>query len=199
MEKIILKKKNYRFLKKGEFFVVKKGKVLVRNVLESGKVVPNGYYFSTGDIVGNFFGFVKDERLLVPKVEIELEALIETELEEIKFDESYLGENVIFEKLVSQFIKKSIVKFLEESYDSKGYILSIFMLCTNERMEVSKSEISYENFNMCKSKYYMKLSELKKENYIKENGNMWELNLKKINEYLKNIENILLRDGREAK
>ncbi|MGL5752647.1 MAG: hypothetical protein ACRCXT_19070, partial [Paraclostridium sp.] len=121
---IAIKKGEYYFLD-DKFFIVKKGKVLARDILASGKVIPNEHYFSEGEVIGNFFKFVKDERLTVPNVDIEIEALRDSELEEFSFSKTQLVENIFFERIITQLIKKSTIKFLENLYDSKGYILSI--------------------------------------------------------------------------
>ncbi|MGL5903661.1 MAG: hypothetical protein ACRCZO_13345 [Cetobacterium sp.] len=184
---IAIKKGEYYFLD-DKFFIVKKGKVLARDILASGKVIPNEHYFSEGEVIGNFFKFVKDERLTVPNVDIEIEALRDSELEEFSFSKTQLVENIFFERIITQLIKKSTIKFLENLYDSKGYILSILKLYANSEMEIEKKEVSFENFNMSKSQYYSKISELKKENYIEEDGKIWRLNLEKIDEYLERYE-----------
>ena len=167
-----------------KFFIIQKGKVIARDVLENGKTVAHEHYFSEGEIIGNFFKFLKEDKLKVPSVEIEIEALKDSELEEFNFSKNVLYENVVFEKIINQLIKKSTIKFLENIYNPKGYILSILKLHANEKLEVEKTEIGYENFNMSKSQYYLKLSELKREKYIEENKNIFKLNLKKINDYL---------------
>lgn len=180
---IVIKKGEYYFLE-DKFFIIRKGKVIARDMLANGKAVANEYYFSEGEVVGNFFRFLNDEKLKVPNVEIEIEALRDSELEEFNFSTNIIYENVIFEKIIIQLIKKSTIKFLENIYNPKGYLLSILKLHANDNLEVEKTEISYENFNMSKSQYYLKLGELKKEKYIEEKSNIYKLNIKKIDEYL---------------
>lgn len=183
---ILLRKGEYYFLE-DKFFMVKRGKVIARDVLPSGKVVTHEHYFSEGELVGNFFNFVKDDTLRVPNVEMEIEALRDSELEEFCFLQNLINENIVFEKIITQLVKKSIIKFLENIYEPKGYILSILKLYANDKLEVEKAELSYENLNMSKSQYYLKLGELKKERYIEDKKNVWRLNIQKINEYLGNI------------
>lgn len=185
---IVIKKGQYYFLE-DKFFIIQKGKVIARDILANGKTVAHEHYFSEGEIIGNFFKFLKDDKLKVPSVEIEIEALKDSELEEFNFSKNILYENIMFEKVITQLIKKSTIKFLENIYNPKGYLLSILKLHANEKLEVEKTEISYENFNMSKSQYYLKLGELKKEGYVEENKNTFKLNLKKINGYLDMYEN----------
>lgn len=182
--KIINVKKGEFYFLDDKFFIVKSGKVLARDILANGKAITNEHYYGEGEVVGNFFKFLKDDKLTIPKVDIEIEALEDSKLEEFNFCQNKLVENVVFEKIITQLIKKSTIKFLENLYDAKGYILSILKLYANKHDEVEKAEISYENFNMSKSQYYLKLTELKKEKYIEEKGNKFQLNLKKIDNYL---------------
>ncbi len=184
---MVIKKGEYYFLE-DKFFIIRKGKVIARDMLANGKAVANEYYFSEGEVVGNFFRFLKDEKLKIPSVEIEIEALRDSELEEFNFSTNIMCENIIFEKIIIQLIKKSTIKFLENIYNPKGYLLSILKLHANDKLEVEKTEIGYENFNMSKSQYYLKLSELKKEKYLEENGNVFKLNIKKIDNYLEMYE-----------
>lgn len=90
----------------------------------------------------------------------------------------------MFEKIITQLIKKSTIKFLQNIYDPKGYILSVLKLYANDQGSIVKTEVSYENFNMSKSQYYLKLKELKEEKYIEEKNHLWKLNLEKIDNYL---------------
>lgn len=153
-------------------------------MLANGKAVANEYYFSEGEVIGNFFRFLNDEKLKIPNVEIEIEALRDSKIEEFNFSTNIIYENIMFEKIIIQLIKKSTIKFLGNIYNPKGYLLSILKLHANDDLEVEKAEISYENFNMSKSQYYLKLSELKKEKYIEEKSNIYKLNIKKIDKYL---------------
>ncbi|MGL5277748.1 MAG: hypothetical protein ACRC8M_01525 [Cetobacterium sp.] len=187
MKNVTIKKGENYFLD-DKFFIVKSGKVLSRDILSNGKVITNEHYFGEGEVIGNFFKFAKDYKLTIPDIGIEILALKDSKLEEFDFSQNQLIENTFFEKIITQLIKKSTIKFLEKLYDTKGYILSILKLYANHEMQVEKREISYENFNISKSQYYSKIAELKKEDYICESGKIWQLNLGKIDEYLEKYE-----------
>lgn len=156
-------------------------------MLPNGKIVVHEHYFVEGEVIGNFFNLIKEENLKLPNVEIEIEALRDSELEEFYFLQNVIYENTVFEKIITQLIKKTIIKFFENIYGPKGYMLAMFKLYANEKLEVEKTEISYENFNMSKSQYYLKLGELKKEGYLEEKKNIFRLNIQKISKYLEEI------------
>lgn len=183
MKKIKLKKDERYFLD-NTFFIIKKGRVLVRSILSTGKVIVTEYHYEEGEIVGNFFKFIDNKKLNFPEVGIEIEAFMDTELEEIVFLEKYFTENILLQKVTKHLTKRLIIEFLRNIYDSKGYILSILKLYANDNMLVNKKDMNFEVFNISKSQYYLKISELKKENYIEDVGEKWKLNLREIKKYL---------------
>ena len=169
----------------GKFFLIKKGKIISRDVLETGKIITNENSLKEGEIVGNFFNFLPQNNLLIPEVDIEVEALEDnTILEEFHFCSKEFSKNIFLEKMILQLIKKSMIKFFYQLYDTKGYLLAILKLSANEQGIISKKEINYENFNISRSQFYLLYSNLKKENYIKEKEKNVHLNLNKINKYL---------------
>lgn len=169
----------------GKFFLIKKGKVISRDVLETGKVITNENYLKEGEIIGNFFDFLPQGNLLVPEIDIEVEALEDnTILEEFNFCSKEITKNIYLEKMIIQLIKKSMIKFFYQLYDTKGYILAILKLSADDNGVIAKKEINYENFNISRSQFYFHYSNLKKENFIKEKDKNVYLNLDKINDYL---------------
>ena len=168
----------------GRFFLIKKGKVITKDILPNGKVISNENCLREGEIVGNFFNFLKCEYLSVPEIDIEVEALEKTILEEFKFSHPEIISNVIFEKMLSQLIKKSTIKFLYQLYDKKGYMLAILKLYADSKGKIPKKEINYENFNISKSQFYVLFSKLKQERFLKEEKNDIFLNLEKIDSFL---------------
>ncbi len=172
----------------GRFFLIRKGKVIAKDILASGKVISNENCLREGEVVGNFFNISSSYSLMLPEIDIEVEALEDTILEEFKFSKKEITNNTVFEKMLSQLIKKSIIKFLYQLYDKKGYILAILKLYANSKGEIPKKEISYENFNISKSQFYLIYSKIKKENYLVEEKEIVRLNVEKINKYLNLLE-----------
>lgn len=168
----------------GRFFLIKKGKVITKDILPNGKVISNENCLREGEIIGNFFNFLKCEYLSVPEIDIEVEALEKSILEEFTFSQLDVVNNVIFEKMLSQLIKKSTIKFLYQLYDKKGYILAILKLYANSEGKIPKKEINYENFNISKSQFYALFSKLKQQHFFKEEKNEIILNIKKIDSFL---------------
>ncbi|MGL5459965.1 MAG: hypothetical protein ACRDBY_10155 [Cetobacterium sp.] len=80
----------------GKFFLITKGKVITKDILSNGKVISNENCLRKGEIIGNFFTLLKYKYLYVPEIDVE------------------------FEKMLSQLIKKSTIKFLYQFYDKKG-------------------------------------------------------------------------------
>lgn len=185
MKKVVLQKYDKFFLE-GNFFLVKKGKVISREVLETGKAVSNENYIKEGEIVGNFFNFLSEKEKLVPEVEIEVEALEnDTILEEFNLNTREIFNDKYIQKILDQLVKKSMIKFFYQIYDTKGYILIILKLCLNKEKYISKKEINYENFNISKSNFYLIYSKLKEEKFISERNNRIYLNVNKTDRYLK--------------
>lgn len=185
---IILKKGDYLYLE-NNFFVVNRGKVLIRYVLDSGKAVTDEYYINRGEIIGNFGKFFNDSKLMLPSVDIEVEALEETNLEKIKFCYEKVKNNIVLRKTFDYLIKSAVIRILEGIYDTRGYMLLVFKFYANKSGEVNKNELKYEYFKIGKSQYYLILSALKKESYLEEKGKTIKLNLNKIDKYLEDYIN----------
>lgn len=185
MIKTITLNKKDRYFLDGKFFIVKKGKLISRDILETGKIITNENCLKEGELIGNFFEFLPKNNLMVPEVDIEVEALEdETILEEFKFSSSDILKNIYLEKIISQLIKKSMIKFFYQLYDTKGYIMAILKLYADNNGKILKSEINYENFNISRSQFYLIYSNLKKEKFIFEKEAVVYLDLSKINDYL---------------
>lgn len=168
----------------GKLFLIKKGKVITKYILPNGKIISNENCLREGEIIGNFFSFLKCNYFSVPEVDVEVEALENSLLEELKFSELELLNNCVVEKMLSQLIKKSIIKFLYQLYDKKGYILAILKMYVDSKGRIPKKEIKYENFNISKSQFYAIFSKLKEDKFLKEKENEIILNLKKIDSFL---------------
>lgn len=184
---IKIKKGEYYFLD-DKFFLVKKGRVLTRDILISGRAIPNEHFVKEGELVGNFFKFIKNDFSLLPELSIEIEALEDSYLEEFNFSFNEILENEILEKILLQLVKKSILRSLEHIYDTKGYMLSVMKLYANAQNEINKKELNYKNFNIGKSQYYYILSKLKEDEYITDEKKVLRLDLVKIDNYLANYD-----------
>lgn len=181
---MLLKKGDFLYLE-DDFFVVKDGQILIRYVLENGKVIVDEYYFGKGEIIGNFISML-NHKLAIPEIEIEMEALEDSKLEMIKFPYDELGENEILKKSFETLVKTFVEKLLFEIYDTSGYIMSVFKYYANERGEVSKKQLKYEYFKIGKSQYYLILAKLKYAGYFVEADKIITLNMEKVDKYLEN-------------
>lgn len=185
MENTIVLNRHDRYYLDGKFYIVKKGKLISRDILETGKVITNENFLKKGEMIGNFFEFLPQNNMMLPEIDIEVEALEDdTVLEEFNFCSKDIFQNIYFEKIIIQLIKKSMIKFFYQLYDTKGYIMAILKLYANGEGIIAKKEINYENFNISRSQFYLIYSKLKKEKYITEIGKKIQLNLTKIDDYL---------------
>lgn len=183
MGELFLKSKDKFFIEE-KFYIVKRGKVLLREVLPNGKSVTSECYLGPDDILGNFFNILGKNELLLD-VEVEIEALEDAVLEEFKIPIfNKFNKNGIMERILLQLAKKSMTRLYYHMYNKNGYILSIFKLYANEHGEVNKDEVNYDIFNISKSQFYLILSKLKEENYLKCSGKKIILNRDKIDKYL---------------
>lgn len=186
MKTIVLNKGDKRTLI-SEFYSVKSGKLIARDVLENGKIIPHENYLQYGDIIGNFLTFfpVFSFEIIIPNIKVELEALEDnTVIEEIELNKDVIDSNPILSNIIKQLMKKYITKFFFQLYSRKAYILLILKLYQNERGFLLKSDINCENFNTSQSQFYKLYTELKEEKFIVENYNLIFLDNSKIDSYL---------------
>lgn len=179
MSEIYLQKKESMFLEK-KFFIIKKGKVIVKNLLENGEIIVNANCVNKNEIVGNFFLLSSNNEFLLPNIGIEIEAIKDSVLEEIHISKKDIFNNLILKKIVSQLIKSYTINFLSYFYDTPKFLLILLRLYADSEGNLSKKDIHYENFNISKSQFYLIFSKLKKENYLKEKNSEISLNLEKI-------------------
>lgn len=176
--------KNEKLFLGNKFFIVKKGKVIVKNLLENGDIIVNESYVQVGEIIGNLFLLTEINYLKLPNIEIEIESLEKVILEEINISKKEIFSNLILKKVFSQLIKQYIIKFLSHAYDAQRFILSLLRLNCDLNGIILKENINYEYFNISKSQYYLVLSNIKKQNLIKEDNKKFILDLKKIDKIL---------------
>lgn len=182
MQEIFLKKSE-KYCIDDKFFLIKEGRVITKDVLANGKVIANECYLGEGEIIGNFFSF-STGRIELPEIHIEVDALENTKLVEFEFSKNDILTNQTFGKVLKHLVQRSVIKFLYQLYDTKGYIMSILNLYADSKGVVNKKDINYENFNISRSQFYLLLLNMKKDGYLKESNNHIHLNLEKINSYL---------------
>lgn len=185
--KIILNKKNIYFIEK-KFFILKKGKIVAKCILENGKIIAHENCIKSNEFIGNFFLFLPKNIFFIPKFEIEIEALEDnTVLEEINISFLESSADSPIKKILLQFIRSTYIRYFQHLYDTKGYILSILMLYADTNKKILKKLINHEIFNISRSSFYATYSELKKENFITEKNKIIYLNSNKIDTYLKSF------------
>lgn len=184
----ILLNNHERYFIEDKFFLVKKGKVITRNILENGKLIANEYSLNPGDLVGNIFKLSQNDDFPNLDMDIEVEAIEDgTILEELYINSEKISNDFLLSKLINSLSKRILASLFFHIYDSKGYILAILKLYFSDKKYIFTDNIHFENFNLSKSQFYLIFSKLKKEGYIHENGNKLTLNIKKIDEYLMNF------------
>ena len=76
MKTIVLKAQERFFLEDSTLFIVKKGAVVTRNILENGRVISNDNCLRKEELVFNCFNFLeKKEEKTLPKIEVEIEEI----------------------------------------------------------------------------------------------------------------------------
>lgn len=183
MNNITLRRNEKYFLDE-HFLMIKKGKIVTRGILETGKVIANENCLEEGEIIGNFFNFLVEKSEMIPKIGIEIEALEDNcVLEQFNLPNK-IFEDFYFQKLLFQLIKKSIIMFLYHLYGKKGYILATMKLYVNEEGYIPKKNIKPENFNISRSQFYLLCGKLKEEKFFYEKNNKIYMNMQKIDKYL---------------
>ena len=183
MLKISLKKGEKIFLG-NKFYIINEGSILLKKILENGKIFSYENILKKDDIVGNFLILSEINFLVLPEIEIEIEALEETLIEEIKFSKNDFNNNLIYKRVLNQLIKQYVIKFISYICDPIKVLLILLKINSDSSGVIDKKNVSYETFNMGRTQYYSILAMIKKENLIKEEKKKIILNLKKIEERL---------------
>lgn len=179
---IILKNHERYSLHKDEIFLVKKGKIISKNIAANGKIVCNNLCLEKGEILMNYFYFLENVEL---EIEVEIEALEESILERINLNEK---KGDIFEKILYQLIRKGIAELKYHLYNTKGYILMMMKVYANEKGVLKKKDVKAEHFNIGRTQFFKVYKELKKEKFLEEKGQYIYLDLVKIDDYLIDLE-----------
>lgn len=186
--KIHLKAHKKYYLLEDKFFIVKSGKVVTKSIAANGKVISNNTCLREGELVFNCFKFLSNGEMNFPEIQMEIEALEETTLEEFVFCKKGIVNNEIYKNVFLHLVQKVAIELLYQLYDTKGYILMILKLYANSKGIFNKKEIKPENFNVGKTQFYKIYLHLKNEEYlIEEHGEVY-LNLLKIDNYLLELE-----------
>lgn len=91
--KLISLSKGEKLIIDDKCFLVRKGKVITKDLLKNGRAIGHELFISKGEVIGNFFSAVeRDETELQEIISIEVEALEDTELEEIIMKNCCLNE-----------------------------------------------------------------------------------------------------------
>lgn len=176
-------RKNEFFFTENKFFIVKKGKVIVKKILENGEIISNENLIKKDEIVGNFLLLSDIDFLPILNIEVKIECLEECILKEIKVSKEEINSNEIIKKIFLQLIKAYTIKLFSHIYKTNEYILILLKYNCDENGKILKQNINFESFNISKSQYYLSLSSMKKENLLEENSKEIRLNLKKIESF----------------
>lgn len=188
MNTILINKNKKFYLDNNYTFIVREGKVTTRNITANGKVTVCEICLKKGDLILNYFEFFKKNELASKsEIDLEIEALEDTILEKISISSKDIL-NQYYLKILDQLTNKTTLDFLYQIYPTKGYILSQLKLYGNENGIIVKKEVKVEDFNIGKTQFYKNYSELLNDKYLIEKEGKIYLNLKKINEYLLEIE-----------
>ena len=184
MKTITLKAQERCFLEDDKFFIVEKGTIVTRSILENGKVISNNSCLRKEEVVFNCFNFLEDQENTLPKIEVELEALEDSVLIEVEFLKEEVITNEIHQKILRQLVKKTMINVLSQVYTGKGYILLMLKIYADSKGVINKKGVQLDNFNIGKTQFYKIYKILKKDSYIVEKEKKLHLNLSKIDEYL---------------
>ena len=174
MREITLKPYEKYSLEEKKFFVVEEGKILTKSILSNGEIINNNICLGKGEILFNFFEFIKDMDSL--DIEYEIEALESTILKEIIFEEKD-SNNKFYKNILEQLIKKSVIELKYQICSTPEYILMMLKLYSNKYGEIDKKILRPEYFNIGKTQFYKIYKDLKMKNFFYERNKKVYLNL----------------------
>lgn len=168
MNRIILKK-NETYMLEENFYVLKKGKILIKKIFANGKTLVENGYIKEGEIVGNFFNLFENLNKL--DFYMEITALENTALEKIEIGKiKNINKLSIYERIIYQLLKESSLNLLYKFFTKEQYIL-IVLAMLGQNNQIDKKHITYENFNMSKSQFYLLFNRLKEKRILRETKN----------------------------
>lgn len=181
MNEIILKKNQKKKIE-DKFYIIEKGKILTKDIFLNDRYVSNESYLKTGDIVGNILNFynLTDEKN-INDTELEIKALEDTYLKEINFT---LNDVDFVENIIYQLTKKVENRLLFHKYKKEEYVLSSMLSYSNNEGIINKNDITFEDFNLSRSQFYLILSKLKESKFFYIKDENYILNIEKIYDHL---------------
>lgn len=185
MEKIILESYEKFFLLEEKIFVLKEGKVITKSVAANGKIINNNTFLKKGEILFNWFNFFDRKNEI--EIEIEIEALEKSILEEMIVSNENINEN-IYQIMLFQLMRKNILELQYQLYNTKGYILVTLKMYACDKGILDKRSVKPEYFNIGKTQFYKIYKEIKDEKFLIEKKQKVYLNIFKIDKYLLELE-----------
>lgn len=185
MKKIILKSYERYSLLEEEVFILKKGKVITKSIASTGKIINNNTFLKEGEILFNWFDFSDEENTL--EIELEVEALENSILEKIEFFKT--KNQVLYQKMLFQLMRKNILEMQYHLYNTKGYILVTLKKFACDNGGLDKRIMKPEYFNIGKSQFYKIYKEIKEDGFLIEKNAKMYLEFDKIKEYLIGLKN----------
>lgn len=189
------KGKKYIFFKAGskilltkKFYILVKGRAIVRYLFLNGNVIPNENIIYENEILGNFLNFLHEKHLTINGLEIEVEFFEDSVLEEFIIDFENVESNDFIKYSLSYLIKSNLMNIFYHFYDKERYFLMILKIYANGSDRFEKKMLKCENINVSKSQFYLILNSLKSKKFIEEGENDYILNYKLIDEYLTQYE-----------
>ncbi len=156
------------------FFVIKKGEVILRYIFEDGKSICFEFPLIPNDVSGNFFSLFSQTSPFYNDVTLEIQANKESHIKIFKFDLTKI-DNELLNRLILQLSKQLIIKLWFQLYPKEAFVLLMLRIYSQKYNTIYKKYITYEVFNISKSQFYLIYSNLKKQKFIVEKSKFIEL------------------------
>lgn len=147
------------------FFILKKGEIIVRYIFEDGKISNFEFPLNPGDINGNFFNLLSDDSPFYNEVTVEIQANKDSTIEVFELDSNKVDFEIL-NKMILQLTKQLIIKLWFQLYSKENFILLLLRIYTKKYNKSLKKHIKYEIFNISRSQFYLLYSKLKKQKNI---------------------------------
>lgn len=147
------------------FFIVKKGEIIVRYIFEDGKILNFEFPLRAGEVNGNFFNLFPEDSPFYNEVTLEIQATQESVIEVFELN-SNKKDFEIFNKIILQLAKQLVIKSWFQLYSKENFILLILRIYTQKYNKLLKKYVKHEIFNISRSQFYLLYSKLKKQKNI---------------------------------
>ncbi|MGL5050870.1 MAG: hypothetical protein ACRCZR_05695 [Cetobacterium sp.] len=166
--KMIRLEKGESFYIENKCYVILEGRGIVKYILPDGKVIVNECILEKNNIAYNLLNLNLDlinKTLLFKEAEGLFKAFEETLVQEVEINYD------LKKKLYNQLIESYILKEMNLMMTSVEYVLFTLKKYSKNKY-VCKEVISYDDFNLSRSQFYLVLQKLKKNRYLieRENG-----------------------------